>query len=473
MPLMKKLLLLTLTLALLASVAPLYAGTVYVPYAAEVEIGGVFYKTRIWATNNSESVARRMQFRLIQTEEDGTLEPDAQRVTVVVEAGETRVIQVGTGEGLLELSGAPQFVVSARLVPVTANGAAVADGIQLPIISDRTLRAGGEMVDVQGLFKNGDDAIANLGLVNTAAESTTCSVFIIRQDGSLLGDPASITLPPLSQRQFDDALGLFNEPTLADARAVVSCDQPFYAYASIFNRANGNVVFINPSASLASTLDAPSAPPPAPTGDFDFLSDIPWVNTSNIRNGPHKDRSGWDPHAGRNGVGGYKKIAINGIEYDKGISFFPFWGRSFIEWNLGGNYRRLTMVARIDDEKTAEYEWARIDRATDRFIRLERPSNGFRAPEGNFLIRISGGGTMQVLGDGQVLFNSGEIYSYGPAANVDIDVTGVQTLRVLWDATHHEQVGAPHRNQLPNPPVRVIDCGWHDLLDLADAKLFK
>jgi hypothetical protein len=470
---MRKLLLLTLVLTLAVTAAPLYAGTVYVPYAAEVEIGGVFYKTRVWATNNSEGVARRMQFRLIQSEEDGTADPDAGRITVLIEPGATRVVQLGDGAGLLELSGAPQIVVSARLVPVTTNGAAVADGIQLPIISDRSLRAGGDIVDLQGWLKDGDTTIANLGLVNMGTETSSCEIVLIRQDGLLIGDPAVVTVPPLSQRQFDDVLGLMGEQAVADARGAVSCDQPFYAYASLFKTTDGNVVFIAPSASLESTLDAPSAPPPAPTGDFDYLSDIPWSNTSNIRSGPHKDRSGWDPHAGSRGVGGYKKIEINGVQYDKGISFFPFWGQSFIEWNLGGNYRRFTMVARIDDEKTGEYEWARVDRATDRFIRLERPSNGFRAPEGNFLIRISGGGTMRVFGDGQLLFDSGEIYSYGPAANVDVDVTGVNTLRVLWDATHHEQAGAPHRSQLPNPPVRVIDCGWHDLLDLADAKLFK
>ena len=474
---MKKFVLLTAMLAVLASTAPLYAGTVYVPYAAEVEIGGVFYTTRVWATNTSEGADRRIQFRLIQTGEDGILDPEgAPPLTVVVTAGETRVVEVGAGEGVLELSGAPQIVVSARLVPTTANGPRLADGIQLPIISDRSVRGAGDRVDLQGWLKNGQDVVANLGIVNLGAEPALCSILVSRQDGSAIADPALIIMPPLSHRQFNDALGILGQQALSAVHGAISCDQAFYAYTTIYNHANGHIVFMGPSDNLDSALNPPAnepGAPPAPTGEFVYLSDLEWSATSNIRNGPHKDRSGWDPHFGNNGRGGYKKISINGVLYDKGIAFFPYWGDSFIEWNLGGGYRSLTMIARIDDEKTGEYEWARVDRATNEFIRLERPSNGFRAPEGNNLIRISGGGTLRIFGDGRLLYDSGEIYSYGPAAEVNVDVTGVQVLRVLWNATHHEQAGAPHRNQLPNPPVKVNNCGWHDLLDLANAKLFQ
>ncbi|MGH8018928.1 MAG: arylsulfatase, partial [Opitutaceae bacterium] len=72
----------------------------------------------------------------------------------------------------------------------------------------------------------------------------------------------------------------------------------------------------------------------AATPAFDSLSDLPWSRTGNLLSGPHKDRSGWDPHA-TPPRGGYKPIEIAGARFDKGLSWFPDKiAMSFVEWDL-------------------------------------------------------------------------------------------------------------------------------------------
>ena len=69
--------------------------------------------------------------------------------------------------------------------------------------------------------------------------------------------PATLTFKPLSLRSFNDAFSLLGEQQAADARAEVSCNQPFYTYATLFTAANSQILFITPSASGASTLTGP------------------------------------------------------------------------------------------------------------------------------------------------------------------------------------------------------------------------
>ena len=90
------------------------------------------------------------------------------------------------------------------------------------------------------------------------------SIQLFRADGTQIGATATVSVAPLSLRHFGDALGTLGATSLADARAQVSCNQLFFAFAPVFNPARTLLSLVTPSASGASTLAGPTGPGPAP-----------------------------------------------------------------------------------------------------------------------------------------------------------------------------------------------------------------
>ncbi|HEX9668895.1 MAG TPA: hypothetical protein VGC93_05365, partial [Thermoanaerobaculia bacterium] len=134
---MKRPLLLAL-LALLAIAPTLHAGTVYVPVTKD-GIQDKVYKTKVWVTNTS-SVARRFTHVFIPAGTDGTVRNAAPQ-TLTVPAGGTLLLSslAPAGQiGVLEISGAPQLVVTARL---DASGLATPTvaSAHLPVVSSDNL----------------------------------------------------------------------------------------------------------------------------------------------------------------------------------------------------------------------------------------------------------------------------------------------------------------------------------------------
>ncbi len=217
---------------------------------------------------------------------------------------------------------------------------------------------------------------------------------------------------------------------------------------------------------------------------FDFLSELPWSKTKNILSGPHKDRSGWDPHA-KPPRGGYKPIEIAGARYDNGLSWFPDKiSTSFVEWELPKDYKRLTFKARIDDEKHNEAEWALVRRSDGRILKQAStarpllPDRRFGSPEqdnyraGESLIRVGAGASLAIYGDGELLVKTREFYAHGEPEEVDVDISGVKRLRLELDPAHHELADAPYRNGLTLSPL-LTRMRWHDLVDVAEPKLWR
>ncbi|MGD2113893.1 MAG: NPCBM/NEW2 domain-containing protein [Acidobacteriota bacterium] len=451
------------------------AGVVYVPYPGPVEIGGVEYETQIWASNTDDQTIRRIEHLFLRSLSDGTDREDDQPTVVRIPPGVTTRLRIAEpSSGMIEILAAPQVVINARLVRTIPGSNHPPSGAQLPVISSENAAEAGQTLHLQGWERIEDLISSNLGIVNLGDDQVQCEVSVFRADSSQIASTALVRFNARSHVQYRRALAILQAGEVQDVRGEVTCDQPFYAYASVFYdrlpdeaTAPTDVVFIEPSATGGSALNRP-----VDEGDFVYLDELAWSDTRNIRNGPHKNVSGWDPHAGNHGVGGYKKIEINGVEYDHGISWFPGWGDSWVAWRLDGAYQRFTATVRVDDEKTGEYEWGVVNRSTGEFLDLKRPAGGFRAPETSNQFRIGAGASIRIYGDGQLLFESGEFYAYGPAVQVDVDVTGVQVLRIELEPDHHELAEAPHRNGHPSTPALVKRCSWFDLIDLADAKLF-
>jgi hypothetical protein len=247
----------------MALASPIFAGSVYVPLATDVEINGIRYETRVWVSNQGTE-DRRFSTHFLAAGSDGTDREGVTYQTQTVLGGRTMLltgVAPAGGVGLLEVDGAPQVVVNARLVS-SADGAE-AVGANLPILSSETLIPAGQEVNVQA-WERADLRVTDFALVNLAKGATSCDVDVIGADGSELVPGALVPLAPLSMIQFRDVLNLIGHPTASSVRARVSCDQTFYTFATTFNPETGEVTFIGPSETLASELTRPGAEPPPP-----------------------------------------------------------------------------------------------------------------------------------------------------------------------------------------------------------------
>ncbi|MFJ9211646.1 sulfatase-like hydrolase/transferase [Streptomyces sp. NPDC102264] len=130
---------------------------------------------------------------------------------------------------------------------------------------------------------------------------------------------------------------------------------------------------------------------PAPPTSDAYLSDLAWVSAAN----------GWGPVErdacnGKQAAGDGPPISLGGTTYAKGLGVHA---PSEIVYHLGGRAKRLTARVGIDD-----------------FSAGQSAAGGVRA---------------RVSGDGVQLFDSGTLTAAGGPKSVDVDVTGVQILRLV------------------------------------------
>jgi len=265
---MRKALAACLASSLLGSAGAAFAGTVYVPVPDPVGSTGSSHAMQIWITN-SGTAQQPYTATFLAAESDGTQRPTKSTATPVP-TGRTALLAnpgVSGKVGLLEIDSSAQISIEARLLNTSPAGQVTYSLV--PVISSANLFAAGGTAVVQGLRRDavsGD--ISSLGIVNLAQQAAQCEVKAFRSDGSQIGPTVSLSFKPLSLRYFTDGFGLLGEQTLADARFQVSCNQPFSAYATVFLKNTSQLVFVEPSATGASTLTVPgggggSQPPPA------------------------------------------------------------------------------------------------------------------------------------------------------------------------------------------------------------------
>jgi hypothetical protein len=258
---------LAVCLALLGSAGAAFAGTIYVPVPDPVGSAGSTHVVQVWVSNTG-TVQRPYAATLLKAESDGMQRP-SKATDTPVPAGRTLLLGgIGTpgSAGLLEIDTIAQIGVEARLLNTSPTGQTSVSSI--PVISSEHVFDAGATAFLQGLGRDaarGD--VSNLGVVNFGKQAAQCQVKAFRADGSQIASTVVLAFKPLSLRYFADSFALLGVQTLADARFLVSCDQPFYAFATIFLKSNSQVVFVDPSATGASTLTGPgggsSEPPPA------------------------------------------------------------------------------------------------------------------------------------------------------------------------------------------------------------------
>ena len=263
---MRKPLVACLAFSLLGGAAA-FAGTVYIPVPDPVGSTGSLHAMQIWITN-SGTAQQPYTATYLAAESDGTKRPTKSTDTPVAAGRTTLLANVGVrGQaGLLEIDASAQTSFTARLINSSPSGQVTYSSV--PVISSDNLFAAGGTAIVQGLRRDaatGD--FSGLGIVNLAQQAAQCEVKAFHADGSQIGPTVSLSFKPLSLRFFSDSFGLLGEQTLADARFRVSCNQLFYAYATVFLKNTSQLVFVEPSATGASTLTVPGGggtqPPPS------------------------------------------------------------------------------------------------------------------------------------------------------------------------------------------------------------------
>jgi hypothetical protein len=243
-------LILTLALPLLQA-APASAGAVYVPVLNPAGAAGDLHSTEVWVTNTA-TAQRGFAAVFLQAGTDGT-QKSGSSPEVPVPAKRTFLLANPSNTlGLLEIGSSQEIGVVARLINTSPNGLQTLSAV--PVISSANRIEAKGVVHLVGLERDATRGDAtHLGIANLGQAASTCEVKFYRVDGTQIGATVNLSFPPLSLRQFDDALGSLGEQRIADARVQVSCSQPFYAYAALLTQPAAQITFIVPSALTTAT----------------------------------------------------------------------------------------------------------------------------------------------------------------------------------------------------------------------------
>jgi hypothetical protein len=245
------------------SISPAFAGFVYVPVLDRNGSGGSTHLTEVWLSN-SGTQERRYGTLFLPADTNGTQRPEPSTKATLQPLRTSKLVGISSpgAPGLLEIEAGTQVLVHARMANSPASG--FAGTTEVPVISSDNALAASSSAHLQGLFRDPAGSYTDLAVVNLSNQAAACDIQFYRADGTPIGGAARVGVQPLSLRSFGDALLLLGAPSIADARAQVSCNQLFFAFAPVFTASRTLLSFVTPSASGASTLPGPTGPGPAP-----------------------------------------------------------------------------------------------------------------------------------------------------------------------------------------------------------------
>jgi hypothetical protein len=255
---MKKLLFASLVLA---TSVPAFAGFVYVPVLDRTGSGGSKHATEVWVSNNGAEERRYGTF-FLPAGSSGLQRSGTSAKATVLGGRSVKLVGVGTAPGLLEIEGATQILVEARMVNSPSGGFGAQTAV--PVISSENALAPNAIAELLALSRDTSGAYTDLEIVNLGNQAAQCAIQFFRADGTQIASTAKIAVPPLSLRHFADVFPILGVTSMADARARVACNQTFFAFAGIFNPARTLLTFATPATGGASTLAGPNGPPPSP-----------------------------------------------------------------------------------------------------------------------------------------------------------------------------------------------------------------
>lgn len=255
---MKKSFACSLALAALGLAAPIHAETVYVPVLEPVNAQGAPLQTRLWLSN-FDGVDRPYATAFLQGDE-GAAQVKSMAASVPADRGVYLSRVAAEGEtGLLAIETAPELAINAWVQSTHGKDTFYAG---LPVISETTRIAAGDAAYLNGVGRLGNRDVTQLALVNLGEAASQCQVDQVAADGSLARNLGALEVPARSVSRFEDALGLRGEPA---ASVRVSCDQPFYALASLVDAKTSEISFVNPAAAIEEAKAAKPRPAATPS----------------------------------------------------------------------------------------------------------------------------------------------------------------------------------------------------------------
>jgi len=243
------------SLVLAAALVPAHAGTVYIPFTTQQQIGQVRYRTEV-VVSNASPVNRSFTTAFIASGRDGRdVTPSA---AFTVPAAQTFVltnVAPAGREGMLEVSGDPQIAVSARLVALSRAGK-ILGSAALPAVDSANSTLADGRVQIQGVARSAAGMGRRFGVVNLGADTASCTAAAYRSDGAAIGNAVQLSAPPRSHSALILPFKALGSALFTDARVEVTCNQPFYAYGLLVGPEAGRTAFLSPSSTLGSLLTA-------------------------------------------------------------------------------------------------------------------------------------------------------------------------------------------------------------------------
>jgi hypothetical protein len=248
-----------LACAALAVAAPaLLSAEVYVPFASNRTISGTTYRTRLWVTNTGAADRRFTTSFIVNGTSGAALTGKGPSLNLV--GGGTMLLGTLTPNGkigMLEVAGAPQLVVNARLDAIGPNDQ-VLSSTNLPVVSSQNLFKAGTTAHLQGAEITARGTVTDLGVINFSREAARCTINAYRANSTRIASTVQLGLLPLQQRHFDGALTTLGEFNLNDARFAVSCDKPFFPYAIVYRVGGPETSFVVPSGTTEGVVVPPA-----------------------------------------------------------------------------------------------------------------------------------------------------------------------------------------------------------------------
>ncbi len=254
-------------LAALTAALPAAAGNLYIPLLDRDGVGASHQRTEVWIANPA-SQPHSFKPTILPAGASGVALSGTGTPGTILSGRTNKFIGVTSpGQlGLLEIVADTDLQVEARLANTAGTGSSIYTPV--PVITSANAVAAGSKANLLGLGRSSGGIYTDLGVVNLDRQAAaTCSISFFRADGTPIAGTATLTVEALALRHFGDSLGLLGETDVLDARAQVTCDKAFYAYAAVFNPVAGVLFFATPTGSGASTLGTGSTPPPPPPGN--------------------------------------------------------------------------------------------------------------------------------------------------------------------------------------------------------------
>lgn len=254
---MRKSLVALTALMLLGPVAPLWGGTIYVPYAVNKTVRGHQFTTEI-RVHNDDTSSHKLTYLFIPAGKNGTnFDRASEPIEITVKGHVTEVLDdlVPDGErGMLEISADPEIAVTARLIGSADKGETKTFGVEIPVITSTNVITPGRTAILQGLRRSEDRVVSDFFIANLSIERTQCAVEVRKRGGAEVVEEV-LSLAPLSLSAFYDVLGLIDVENASDIMIAVTCDQLTRPFAVKQDLATAELLFIPPSGTGNSSLD--------------------------------------------------------------------------------------------------------------------------------------------------------------------------------------------------------------------------